>query len=178
MMLAFLVSPLGKIAGYALIALILAGTLVGIKHEWDLGQAARVQVHAIVHNSSVQTKAVTKADAVVAKSDELAQVKIVTRTRTLLQKVPVYVTTSTPCIPWSVLRLHDAAVLGVDPSALPLPAGQSPNACSDVSTSAFVDTIIANYRAAQQNAQQLDDLIADANAREKAVAPASVVATP
>lgn len=175
---AFLGSPLGKLIGYALITLTLAGTVLGVKHEWDLGQAARVQVTTIRKANAVQVKAVAKADASVLKADTVAQTRIATVTRIIHERIPTYVTARTPCIPWSVVRVHDAATLGVDPSTLSLPAGQSPDACSDVSPAAFMAGIADNYAAARANAQQLNDLIADASAREKAVAPAPSVVAP
>ena len=162
-----------KNIGYGVLLLVVVGTVWGVKAEWDSGRAAIKQVHAITAVSKTQTTAVAKADKTVAASDTKAQAKIVTRYKTLLKEVPTYVTKTTPCIPWSVVRLHDAAVLGVDPSTLPLPAGQSDDDCSDVESGAFVDTVITNYRAAQANAQQLNDLIADIAAREQAVAPAA-----
>lgn len=172
--LAFLSSPLGKLAGYGLLVLVLVGTALGAKHEWDLGQAARKQVVAIEHVSKVQTAAVVKVDSAAAKTDAAAQTRIVTRYVTLTKEIPAHVPPSSPCVPWGVVRLHDAAVLGVDPSTLQAPAGQPDDACSDVSPSAFVATVTDNYRAGQQNAQQLDDLEADIAGRAQAVAPAVV----
>ena len=169
--LAFLASPLGKYAGYAAIALVALLTVLGVKHEWDHGQAAIRQVAAIQQVSSLQTRAVAKVDTATAKASTVAQVRIVTRTRTLLQKVNVYVPVSDPCVPWGLVRLHDAAVLGVDPSTLHAPAGAADDACSDVKPAALMAGVIANYGAAQQNAQQLTDLEADLNARAAAVAP-------
>lgn len=174
--IAFLGSPLGRIAGYGLIALVLAGTLLGVKHEWDSGQAALKTVHQAAAVQHAQVKAVATVDKAAATSEVSAQTKIVTRTRTLLQKVPVYVTASTPCIPWSVVRLHDAAVLHVDPDSLKPPAGQADDACSDVPPLAFVDTVISNYGAGDANAEQLNALEADIAARQKGVDAASVVA--
>lgn len=169
--LIFLASPLGKLAGYGLIGLICVATVLGVKTEWDHGQAAIKQVATIASTSKVAAIAVKKADVTATAVDTAAQVKIVTRTRTLLQKVNVYVPVSTPCVPWGVVRLHDAAVLGVDPSTLQLPAGQSNDSCSGVAASSLVAVVVANYGAAQQNAKQLDDLEADLNGRAAAVAP-------
>ena len=169
--LTFIGSPLGRVAGYALLALVLLATLAGVKHEWDMGQAARHQVAAIVHVSKVQTAAVVKVDATAAKQAAISQAKIVVCYRTLIQKVPIYVTSAAPCIPWGLVRLHDAAILHVDPSALPLPAGQSDGSCSDVTAAALVAGVLANYSAAEANAQQLTDLQADLAARSLVVAP-------
>lgn len=175
--LAFLASPLGKLAGWALIGLVALAVVFGVKAEWDHGQAAIKQVASIRSTSAVQVKAVAKVDHAAAKTDTAAQVKIVTRTRTLLKKVNVYVPVSDPCVPWGVVRVHDASVLGVDPSSLQLPAGATDATCSDVSPSAFVATVVTNYGAAEQNAQQLNDLEANLRARAAATQAASPAPT-
>jgi hypothetical protein len=167
--LTLLTSPLGKLGLYAALALVVLGAGLGVKHEWDLGQTARVEVKHIAAVSKTQTKAVAVVDAHAAKHAAAAQIQIVTRTRTLLKEVPTYVTVRSPCIPWGALRLHDAAVLGVDASTLQPPAGQSDDACSDVAPAAFVAGVVANYGAARQNAQQLNDLEADIVGRAAAV---------
>jgi hypothetical protein len=161
---------------YGLLAATIAGTAAWVVHTWDTGRAAVVEVKAIQHTSAVQTKAVAKADKAAAATEAKAQAAIAVQTRVIHERIPTYVTVRTPCIPWSVVRVHDAAVLGVDPSTLSLPAGQSNDACSDVAPAAFLGTLTDNYAAARANAQQLDDLIADASAREKAVEPSGVVA--
>lgn len=154
---------------YGALALTLIGTTLGVKHAWDEGQAAIKQVSAIQQVAQVQGRAVAKADASTAKTDTAAQTKIVTVNRVIHERIPTYVSVRTPCIPWSVVRVHDAAALGVDPSTLPLPAGAVADACSDVSPSAFLAGLADNYAAARANAQQLNDLIADASGREAAV---------
>lgn len=175
--LTFLGSPIGKLVGWGVVALVLLVTLAGVKHEWDLGQAARKQVAQIVHVSKVQTAAVAKVDKAAASDDAKGQTRIVTRIRTLTKKVPVYVSAapSPPvgCITWGMLRLHDAAVLGVDPSTLPLPAGATDAACAPTSPAAFMAAVVGNYGAAEQNAQQLNDLEADVQARANATAGSS-----
>lgn len=169
-LLAFIGSPLGKIAGYCVLALVLLATLAGVKHEWDLGQAARQQVHQIAAISHKAGIAVTAVDLKAGRADTTEQTRIVTRTRTLLQKVNVYVPVSTPCVPWGVVRLHDAAVLGVDPGTLQAPPGAADDACSPFTAAQLMAAVVANYGAADQNAQQLNDL--ETNLRDRATAVA------
>lgn len=169
--LAFLSSPLGKLAGYGLLVLVLVATVLGAKHEWDLGQAARKQVVAIEHVSKVQTAAVVKVDSAAAKTAAAAQTRIVTRYVTLTKEIPAHVPPSSPCVPWGVVRLHDAAVLHLDPGSLQPPAGQPDDACSDVAPRAFVDAVVANYGTADANAEQLNAL--EANLAERAAAVAA-----
>lgn len=63
------------------------------------------------------------------------------------------------CIPYGLVRLHDAAAIGVDPDTLPLPSGVSDDACSPVAVTALAEAIADNYAAARANAAQLNDLI-------------------
>lgn len=163
---------------YGALALTLIGTTLGVKAEWDRGRAAIKQVATIAHVSRVEVRAVAKVDTQVSTADATAQAKIIVQTRVIHERIPTYVTVHTPCIPWSVVRVHDAAVLGVDPSTLSLPAGATDDSCSTVTAADLMAGIADNYAAARANAQQLNDLIADASAREKAVDPPSVVASP
>jgi hypothetical protein len=154
-----------------MLALVLVGTALGVKHEWDLGQAARVQVKQVVATSKAQLVAVAKVDQAATAAEPKAQAIVVTRYKTLVQKVPTYVPVSSPCIPWGLVRLHDAAAAGVDPSTLQPPASAADDACSDVAPDAFMATVVANYGLAAQNAEQLNALEADLRARAAAVAP-------
>lgn len=174
-LLAFLASPLGKLAGYAAAALVLLGTVLWVKHEWDAGQHAIQIVHQAQRVVVAQQAALKKTDRAAAHTEQVARVRLVYRYRTLVKEIPIHVPTSVPCIPWGVVRLHDAAVLGVDPASLPTPAGEPDDACSDVSPRSFVTTVIANYEAAEQNAQQLNALEADLAAREAAANKAEAV---
>ena len=97
----------------------------------------------------------------VAKTDLAAQAAIVVRYRTIIQKVPTYVTPQDDLrYPLSVgfVRLHDAAALGVDPGSVSIGAGQSDDARSPVESSALATVIAGNYEACHANAQQLTDL--------------------
>lgn len=170
--LTFLGSPLGKLCGYAALAGVLALTILGVKHEWDLGQAARHTLAQAQHVAHAQQVAVTKVDRAAAAAEPKAQTRIVTRYRTLTKEVPTYVPTSVPCIPWGVVRLHDAAVLGVDPASLQPPAAGADDACSDVDPRAFVGTVLGNYQAAEQNAEQLNALEKNLRDRADATKPA------
>lgn len=179
--LTFLASPLGRIVGYGAVALVLVATLFAAKAEWDAGRAAIKQVHHIAAVSEHQTAAVAKADKATAAADVKAQTKIVTRYRTITKEITRYVSTSpsppTGCITWGMLKLYDAPIIGVDPSALQAPAGAPDYACSTVSPAVFMAGVNANNQAATQNAQQLNDLIADALARDKGVTPTTTPAT-
>ncbi len=171
--LAFLASPLGKWAGYGVVVLVLVATLLGVKYEWDQGRQAVKIVHAAKAVAATQVKAVQAVDKPAAAAEGAEQTKIILRTRTLIKKVPTYVSTSPApargCITWGMLRLHDAAVLGVDPASLQPPAGEPDDACSAVDPAAFMAGVASNYGAAEANAEQLNALEKDLNARAAAV---------
>jgi hypothetical protein len=87
------------------------------------------------------------------------QAQIVTVTNTVTKEVPKYVPIGSKCpVTIGLLRVLDAAVLGVDPAQLPLGPGQSDESCADVDARTLALNIVANYGACQANAQQLTSL--------------------
>ncbi len=121
-------------------------------------------------------RATERATAVLAQESALraaaADQKIVYRTNTIIKEVPTHVTAQTDarvCVPVGLVRLLDAAALGVDPADLVLPAGQSDDTCSSVRASDLARSVVGNYGIARQNAEQLDQLIADIRERMKLV---------
>lgn len=169
--LAWLTPTILKWSAIALAVVVLTGGAAYVKHEWDAGQKARVQVQAARAINTRVTHAVATSDHAAATAEVKAQERIVVRTRTLRERIPVYVPVNAPCIPWGVVRLHDAAVLHLDPGSLQPPAGQPDDACSDVAPRAFVDAVVANYGTADANAEQLNAL--EANLAERAAAVAA-----
>lgn len=184
-----------SLAGLAL-ALIFAVVMSGAtaKVTWDYQQGkidATVDSYAKkeAERTAVIQEAARKAqkaqDAITLASalkEATAQTKIVTRTRTLTQEVPRYVTVqqdAVACISYGLVRVLDAAATGRDPSDLELPAGQSDDACTTLTASDLARGVIENYGVAQQNAEQLDALIADIRGRVAAGnAGAAVVVQP
>lgn len=98
-----------------------------------------------------------------AVSQAQAQERVVYRTQKVLQEVPHYVTPAQDargCVTYGLVRVLDAAALGVDPGTLQLPAGKSDDTCSPIAPSALASSVAGNYGVAWQNAEQLDGLIA------------------
>jgi hypothetical protein len=97
-----------------------------------------------------------------AVAEAEAQKQIITRTVTLIQKVPTYVSPETDsriCVPYGVVRLLDAATLQTSPDAFPLPTGQSDESCSPVEASALAKGVIENYlNVCEANSEQLTQL--------------------
>lgn len=105
-----------------------------------------------------------------AVAEAKGQARIVVQTQTLTKEVPTYVTVTqdrSDCVPWGVVRVLDAAVLGVDPAQLRLPAGATDDTCSPVKASDLARSVAGNYGTAAQNAEQLNALEADIAARLK-----------
>jgi len=151
----FAKSPFGRgliatlVAVLAVLALLFAvhhhGFEAGVAHE-KAAQAARV---------AKERKAVVKREAAadritqdVGTKAETRQAQIRWRTQTLIREVPVYVTPETDrrfAVPVGLVRLHDAAALGVDPATLPDPAGRPDDAASGVAPSTLGATLAGNY---------------------------------
>lgn len=135
--------------------------LVEARQVAAVAQAARVAQHA--QDQITTTSAVAEA---------AAQERIITRTITLTQEVPRYVTTTVErrigCVPWGLVRVLDAAASGANPADLIPPAGQPDDACSPVTPLALGQSVVANYGVAHQNAEQLDALIGDITQRVNA----------
>jgi hypothetical protein len=165
-----------KAIGVGLLAMTLIGTGARVAQIWyqpQITAAKAVQKEQTVaaHATKVVQAALTKSNAA---AETQAQSKIVIQTRVIIRKVPVYVSSDlhppVGCVTNGMLRLHDAAVLGIDPADLPPPTGQPDDACSTVTPSDFMAVVVGNYGAARQNGEQLNSLEADLKARIDAVA--------
>lgn len=166
-----------RLIAYAVLALTILGAVGYVKYEWDSGRAAKHKLDVVQAQQRAVVAAVVSTDRVAAQHETQAQATIQTVTRTIVKRIPTYVHVSTPgapvpCIPWGFVRLHDAAVLGVDPASLPNPAGQSDDACSTITYPDLAARIADNYAAARANAEQLNALEADARARSASAASA------
>lgn len=109
-------------------------------------EGARVQ-HALDQGvSSAATKTAT------------ATAKAVIRTITITKEIPHYVTVevdrSFP-LPCSLIRVHDAAALGVDPQTLDNPSGLADGAACPVKASDLAETINENYGLDHQKDAQI-----------------------
>ena len=96
----------------------------------------------------------------VAVDEAKAQQQIATKTEIVVKEVPKYVPVASKCaVTIGFLRVLDAAVHGVDPANLPLPAGKSDESCADLDARALAVAVVRNYRdVCQANAQQLTSL--------------------
>lgn len=147
---AFARTPPGR---WALISLAVLAALWGVYakgHTEGVAQEKAAEAKRIALARQDVAKRETKAQAITAHAaSELVKtrVEIQTRTVTLIQKVPTYVTPAADAacvVPRGFVRLHDAAAA----ASLPSPASGSDEAPSGLPLSAIASTIVANYGAA------------------------------
>ena len=169
-----------KLIGYAVIALTLMGIGAKLMSVWDAGSIAKYKATLAAQTAAV--KQVTAVTTLLTKDDQakevLAQGALASQTKTITKEITRYVprpgpSVSVPCISNGMLRVHDAAVLGVDPSTILPPAASPDDACSTVAASDFMADVAANYGIARANAEQLNALEDDIKSRSSAVAAAA-----
>jgi hypothetical protein len=102
-----------------------------------------------------------KVDAAEARADaseKTAAAAIAARVSRQTKEVPDVVTPTVDRsypLPVGLVRVHDAAALGVELSSLPAPAGLADDAPDPAPASALADVIVANYGACASTAQRL-----------------------
>lgn len=181
-----------NLIGALIIAAVIFGCGMKLMSSLDAGTIAKYQKESAAQTAAV--KQVTAVTNLLTKDDQAKEVllqgaiagqtQVVTKeiTRYVASKAPPpVVPAAVPCITVGELRVHDAAVLGVDPSTVVPPAGEPDDACSTVAPSDFMAGVVANYGAARANAQQLDDLEGDVAARAaaaQAVGPPTPLVAP
>lgn len=163
-----------RAALYAVIALFLLGCGFAGGLRWDDGVIKGMQLADAKAAAAAQQQAtvITQKDAQLAQANGTAEAAVqqalTVHAQVITKEVPRYVTAhqdATGCVTWGMLRVHDAAVLGVDPATVQSPGGQSDDACSTVKPSDFASAIAGNYAVANANAAQLDALEADIRGR-------------
>ncbi len=179
----------GRIAGpaAALCALVLGAGLAWQTARIDgwplIGGGLREEVAGLQRRIAAQDLAQAKAESAalvararlvdaaeaVARDHVASDQAIQTQIQTVIREVPKRVDAKDDAgcvVPWSVVRLLDAAASGAELGdvAARVAPGQPDDAASDVKLSEIVALLAANFGIARQNAGQLEDL-------EKAVTP-------
>lgn len=153
--MAFLLSPLARYAimGVAILAAITglyfyahnAGYIAGVESRMTLEQEAlkKATEQAMIQQAKAD-KVSRDADVAAAQS----QIQIQTVTKTLIKKVPVYVTAETDRkypLPLAFCILHDSGAGGAAEATLPDAPSQPNDAPCEVTASQAISIIIANY---------------------------------
>lgn len=160
----------GRLIGVGLLLAALAGLYGWGHHRGASSVQARWDAQRIAQQVALaasQAKAASVTERVVTKYVDRVQV-IHERARTLIQKVPVYVsaTADARCpVPAGFVRLHDAAVQGGE---LPAAAGSTDDAPSGIALSTVASTVAGNYATGHETAERLKALQAWVMAQHKA----------
>jgi hypothetical protein len=141
--------------GYAVVAAacLLLGAGGGYKirdvmAQADSAKAAKAEVRTVEH-VVYRERAAADVTQRIGEQAATRQAEIRYVTRTLVEKVPVYVTAEadrTCVLPVGFVRLHDeAAATPGEGDAIPEPAGGAYDQPAGVACSAAAETIVANY---------------------------------
>jgi len=138
-----------------------------VAHRWDAGAIeslklaqAKAEARALAARVSI-VKAQDAVTLAAALGEARAQQKLTDEKNLIPREVRIHVPPSidrSVCIPYGLVRVLDAATLGIDASGLSVPAGQSDGACAPVAASALAEAVADNYATARQNAEQLNAL--------------------
>jgi hypothetical protein len=128
------------------------GKIDSILAKYALAQAEAADLRREVES---KRSAVTVASAI-----EQAEVQtvIVEKIVKVKEEIPIYVQDTSACITYGLVRVLDAAVHGVGPAELPLPAGQSDDSCAPFGAVALARSVVHNYGLAHQNSGELTGL--------------------
>lgn len=146
------------------IAFVIAGLAAFVTHRFDLAKYEKLELQYAQATAKVQAQSYAIATKDMELSVDAAareatvQQQIAVATITLTKELTRYVTDTIACIPYGLIRVLDAAALGVDPATLSLPAGKSDNSCAPVTSSTLAASIIENYGTARANEEQLKAL--------------------
>jgi len=152
--LAFFKSPLGRWT-VGIVGLIIIATLIyqgGVSAGVDRQKADEAK--RVAAAMKTVRKVEKGAEVITAKADAKTAERIVeirTVTKTLVERIPVYVPAEIDSrldLPRGLIRLHDQAASGL-PEVSP-PPGFLPDAPSGVAASTFGETIVRNYGAAYE----------------------------
>lgn len=168
-----LVAKLASSAGGILAMLAIVAGLIGTgayeEHKIDAGKLATVEANyakaqaAAVAQAAQTQKAIDNAALDAANQEataQAAQAATLQQELSYVKSQTVVLTKTVPCVPYLLVRLLDAAILGVSADSLTLPAGKSDNTCTALSAADLAGALVKNLNLARANAEQLNALIA------------------
>jgi len=184
----------GYVAAAGLAAIVAGGAAVWTTHAVDKGvylpQVAAKQKQFddfVLASVEAEKAAVSAALAAQKKQADLAQQQAVVAAQArqkeedarhkIYTEVDHYVSDSSTCITFGLVRVLNAAAAGVhDPSSLGIAPGQPDDACAGVAWRPFARDIADDYATARENADQLNRL--EASVLELHAAAKSQVTSP
>ena len=169
--------------GGLLMLLAVCGSLVGLgsceMHKIDEGkyQALVASTATAAARAAATAAAMQKAndqDALNASAAEAEAQKELNDVAQANQAVPlaapIVKTIAANCVPYGFVRLHDAAARSLSFASVGIAPGKSDDACAPVKWADVERVIVANYSLANDNAEQLNRLIATLRAEQKDMA--------
>ncbi len=170
-MFKILTTFLSGIQGYLIVALVTGfGSAAGgyyVAHKIGQAEMLGIQMRALKAGAEAVAQAATEQkrldhiglDAALALDHQVLTIEV--GSVQLITEIERHVTVqSIACVPYGLVRVLDAAVLGRSAESLALPAGQSDGTCAPIDAPTLARSIAANYGAARLNAAQLDALSA------------------
>lgn len=139
-------------------------------YRWQAGVVANIKLaderakNAAVTDAFDRGKKLAAANDKNGANDVIVQTKLVNHYITLTKEVPYYVTqtqdSASGCISVGFVRVLVAGQRDVEPETLVLPAGVTDDTCTGYKLSTLAADLRPGFLASNQNAQQLNDLIA------------------
>lgn len=156
--------------GAVVIAAVAAGGGAWTMHRFDEGKIeamqladAKAQNDALVRNGQIMQSAIANGFKI-ASAEVAREQKTQTVTNTIIREVPAHVTPEIDKrypVPWSVVRLHDAAALGLSVADIAADRSGADDAASDVAASEISSRIAENYGACRLAYERVDALEQD-----------------
>jgi hypothetical protein len=139
---------------------------MALMHKFDAGELANYKLAAEKQHAADLAAAAEKQKQIDGAAIAAASAEAATQgaNAAMLQKELANVTAhvsakAVPCISWGLVRVLDAAALGVSPDDLSLPAGKSDDTCSPFTAAQLAVSVVSSFGAARANADQLNALI-------------------
>ena len=144
------------IGGFTLAHRLDAAAYTKLELSYAQAQAAAVAAAA------AEQKRLDDIATAAAQREAANQSRIASQAKAALSEVQSHVkVVYVRCIPLGLIRVLDAAALGVTADSLPHAAGNTDATCSKVDAVALARSIVDNYFTSNANAEQLDALIAN-----------------
>jgi hypothetical protein len=147
------------LGGVAALGLIGGGYAVGHRSALAEARSEAWKREALASRAAIaRIERVTRATQVTMVELARRSTLIREHTATLIREVPAHVDAQSDSrfpMPTGLVRLHDAAALGLELSAVPDPAGRADGEASDVAASALASVIAENYGGCREDQARL-----------------------
>lgn len=159
-------------AGWMVVHTIQVGAVKNIVAQ-DAAHAAQVDAAGAKIDAAQSAVDVKSAEDSSTHQTAIAQTAAVikAKVRTHVHEPPPTAPRVVGCVTYGLVRQLDAAALGVDPDALPLPSGVTDETCAPVENADLAASVGDNYATYRSVAAQLNDLIVNVKGKVDATDP-------